>query len=285
MTIVGPTLANVRQNSSNPSRSQWKFSDFILLWFLQLSLIETSLPMRGWRIQLWRLTTSLNTTSTWNATTLVTAIPSESKLILLTIIHCHVVNTHLLSDGSGDVHCQLEKVSGNLPPFWGWVPNATYEGNKTFHEVVYDVWQYTVRMSVLILEVIAPVWTESCLCFRESQLVKINCFITFNVPKLLFPFTGCWVSANTSCSSGWPQHAQVFRTQNWSSYIGIRVQDLHGNNPAYKGLWCSKGVYWRSSQPLASLQAKAFSVESQLLDTLWTGTGVYTWLLLGYIAW
>lgn len=67
------------------------------------------------------------------------------------------MNTHLLSDGSGDVHCQLEKVSGNLPPFWAWLPNATYEGNKTFHEVVYDVWQYTVRMSVLILEVIAAV--------------------------------------------------------------------------------------------------------------------------------
>ena len=58
----------------------------------------------------------------------------------------------LYSQGKGDVHCQVEKVSGNLPMFWGWLPDATYAGNETFHEVVYDQWTYNVsNCSICIL--------------------------------------------------------------------------------------------------------------------------------------
>ena len=39
----------------------------------------------------------------------------------------------------------MEKVTGNLHAYWGWIAVATYEGKETFHEVEYDVWRFHVR--------------------------------------------------------------------------------------------------------------------------------------------
>lgn len=41
--------------------------------------------------------------------------------------------------------------------FWGWLALATYKGNRTFHEVVYDEWEYIV--SVLASEMIETLGT------------------------------------------------------------------------------------------------------------------------------
>ena len=47
-------------------------------------------------------------------------------------------------EGSGEPHCEMEKVTGNLPQYWSWVSLASYTGNFTFHEVVYDSWTASV---------------------------------------------------------------------------------------------------------------------------------------------
>ena len=41
----------------------------------------------------------------------------------------------------------MEKVTGNMPEFWGWVANAKYNGTFTFHEVVYDEWKFYVSFT------------------------------------------------------------------------------------------------------------------------------------------
>jgi hypothetical protein len=47
-------------------------------------------------------------------------------------------------EGKGDVHCQVEDVSGSLPKFWSWLADATFKGNVTYHEVLYDQWMNNV---------------------------------------------------------------------------------------------------------------------------------------------
>jgi len=44
-------------------------------------------------------------------------------------------------------HCQVEKTTGNLPMFWGWVAQATYIGKKEIHEIEYDAWGYEVKQA------------------------------------------------------------------------------------------------------------------------------------------
>ena len=68
---------------------------------------------------------------------------ARSNLLVLLSISC--------SEGKGDVHCQIEKLSGTLPKFWGWLDDATYTGNTTYHEVVYDEWSANVRIALLDL--------------------------------------------------------------------------------------------------------------------------------------
>lgn len=41
-------------------------------------------------------------------------------------------------------HCEPEKVTGELPPFWGWVMEAKYDGTRKFHERTLDIWKYQV---------------------------------------------------------------------------------------------------------------------------------------------
>ena len=72
------------------------------------------------------------------------------------------------SNGKGDVHCQLEKKSGNLPEFWGWLANAQYTGNVTYHEVVYNEWSFHVSSTVVYL---LPGSSLSCVNYINCRLV------------------------------------------------------------------------------------------------------------------
>lgn len=64
-----------------------------------------------------------------------------------------IMGVSLPSAGSGDVHCQIEKVSGKLPEFWGWVEYAKYMGKETHRHVVYDKWQFNVSLFCTIVNV------------------------------------------------------------------------------------------------------------------------------------
>ena len=44
----------------------------------------------------------------------------------------------------GQEHCIEEESMGSLAPFFDWIKPATYEGKKTFREMDYDLWGYTV---------------------------------------------------------------------------------------------------------------------------------------------
>jgi len=42
-----------------------------------------------------------------------------------------------------DVHCKMRKTnSTTLPPYWGWVKEATYAGLKPFYEQMLQAWAY-----------------------------------------------------------------------------------------------------------------------------------------------
>ena len=56
------------------------------------------------------------------------------------------------------MHCQVEHVSGNLPEFWGWLADATFNGTPTVHELLYDQWINNVRIP-LSLHLVACVYT------------------------------------------------------------------------------------------------------------------------------
>lgn len=105
------------------------------------------------------------------------------------------------SSGSGDVHCQLEKVNGSLPMFWGWVQYASYKGNKTYHEVVYDVWQFDVSNT-------PKSGYRKMSGFQEHLGQKallasgLDCFITCSVNLYLTLPVGCWYTVDTSSSNG-----------------------------------------------------------------------------------
>ena len=44
-----------------------------------------------------------------------------------------------------DEHCETRKTSGTtLPPYWGWVQDARYAGQRKIHGETLDVWEYRV---------------------------------------------------------------------------------------------------------------------------------------------
>ena len=77
---------------------------------------------------------------------------------------CVCVCVCVCSEGKGDVNCQIEKVTGNLPEFWGWLANARYDGNITFNEVVYEGWSYNVSSTVFYL---LPGSSPSCVNYID----------------------------------------------------------------------------------------------------------------------
>ncbi|XP_065893001.1 uncharacterized protein [Dysidea avara] len=58
--------------------------------------------------------------------------------------------------GSGtDEHCEMRKTNGTtLPPYWGWVKDAHYYGQRKVREETLEVWEYDhgpgVRFEVLV---------------------------------------------------------------------------------------------------------------------------------------
>ena len=44
-----------------------------------------------------------------------------------------------------DEHCEMRKTNGTtLPPYWGWLKEAHYAGQRKVREMTLDVWEYRV---------------------------------------------------------------------------------------------------------------------------------------------
>lgn len=56
-----------------------------------------------------------------------------------------ILKFFIKSRNVGQEHCiEEESMGGQLSLFFDWLPRATYEGKKTYHEQQYDLWGYTV---------------------------------------------------------------------------------------------------------------------------------------------
>ena len=273
MTIVEPFLANVRQNSKifyAASRYSVAVSTVrsVISFLCDFCSCHWSRPIYQWgggefNPEGWRQDGTLRVPGAlwhWG--------PLYHQRVSSNIIHCSVVNT-------------------TSPQWWlRWRALPAREGQGQPTHVLGLASKCHIRGQEGIPR--SGVWCVAIQCENECtsdssswdrklslfQRILIRGPLFCNI-NFTFPFTGCWISANTSCSRGRSQHTQVFGTQNWSSHIGFWVQELQWNDTTFKGLRCSKGVYWRSYQPLASLQTKAFCVVS----TYWT----HFELLLMYI--
>jgi len=49
---------------------------------------------------------------------------------------------YIIREMGTEKHCEPEKVTGEFPPFWGWVMEAKYDGTRKFHERTLDIWKY-----------------------------------------------------------------------------------------------------------------------------------------------
>ena len=56
-----------------------------------------------------------------------------------------VAISFLLWFSVGDEHCEVRKVNGSLPPYWGWLDDAKYAGQRVVREETLDVWVQRVR--------------------------------------------------------------------------------------------------------------------------------------------
>lgn len=52
--------------------------------------------------------------------------------------------------------CRMRVVNGTLPPFWGWVSQATYAGKDIFRHAEVDLWDYSLAGVYLRVGVLAP---------------------------------------------------------------------------------------------------------------------------------
>ena len=58
---------------------------------------------------------------------------------------------------NSDNHCEPIKRTGTLPPYWGWVQNATYAGKMKQKSMVLDKWEYSVSRCILFRW-----WSQTC---------------------------------------------------------------------------------------------------------------------------
>jgi hypothetical protein len=81
-------------------------------------------------------------------------------------------HTYFIGSPSNHSHCESHSVEGPMPAIWGWISQATYQGRKHYHDVEYDVWQYTQGYASLWIAVTpkdpnTPVWTGRNSTHRE----------------------------------------------------------------------------------------------------------------------
>ena len=80
----------------------------------------------------------------WSDTIKAWSTPSEGDLNSCILCVNYDSYACMVSNGTETPHCQSEKKTGVLPQYWGWVQQAKFNGNYTFHSVVYDEWLYNV---------------------------------------------------------------------------------------------------------------------------------------------
>lgn len=56
-----------------------------------------------------------------------------------------------------DDHCEPIKRTGTLPPYWGWVQNATYVGKMMQKHMELDKWEFSVSRCILFRW-----WSQTC---------------------------------------------------------------------------------------------------------------------------
>ena len=73
----------------------------------------------------------------------------------------------------GQEHCIVEESNGQLAGFFDWVKPATYEGQKKYHEISYDLWGYTVRR-IIVFACTGNIHNSLSLSLSLSQLADIR---------------------------------------------------------------------------------------------------------------
>lgn len=112
-------------------------------------------------------------------------------------------------------HCEPEKVTGEFPPFWGWVMEAKYDGTRKFHERTLDIWKYQVWL---------PRWL---VCVREFEyLLPPPHWCTHE-----YPMQNGGISLEVGVAQDTPNQPVIFNRVDSHDQVGFSFQMFNATKP------------------------------------------------------
>ena len=128
---------------------------------------------------------------------------------------------------NADNHCEPIKRTGTLPPYWGWVQQATYAGKMMQKHVELDKWEYSVSRCALF-RWWSKTYTVHVLPLYSQSLRQGN-------------------SPGGGCVRVWPKHSPLFRSAYAYRSDHVWNSGLQRHCPLSKCLQCAIRVFWMRS--------------------------------------
>ena len=121
-----------------------------------------------------------------------------------------------------DDHCEPIKRTGTLPPYWGWVQNATYVGKMMQKHMELDKWEFSVSRCILFRW-----WSQTC---SITSLLSISQSLNLS---------GRGNTPGGGCVRIWPKHSPLFCSTYAYGSDHVWNTDLQCYCPLCKYLQCA----------------------------------------------